>query len=52
MNETMSREAVALNVINKINQKRKFTYRKNNFLTPVLERLLYNALLQTRFDYD
>ena len=52
MNETMSSEVMVLNVINKINQKLMFIYHKNNFLTPALERLLYNTLIQTRFDYD
>ena len=52
MNETMSSEVMVLNVINKINQKLMFIYHKNNFLTPALERLLCNALIQTRFDYD
>ena len=44
MNETMSREVMVLNVINKINQKLMFIYHKNNFLTPGLERLLCNSL--------
>ena len=33
MDETMSGEAMALNVIHKINNKPKFLYRKNDFLT-------------------
>ena len=51
MDETMSGEAMALNVIHKINNKLKFLYRKNDFLTPPLRRLLCNALIQPHFDY-
>ena len=51
MDETMSGEAMALNVIHKINNKLKFLYRKNVFLTPKLRRLLCNALIQPHFDY-
>ena len=36
MDETMSGEAMALKVINKINRKLKFPYLKNRFLTPGL----------------
>ena len=50
LDETMSGEAMALNVVNKINNKLKFLYRKNIFLT-ALRRLLYNALIQPHFDY-
>ena len=48
--ESMSGEPMALKVINKINGKLKFLYRKNKFLTPEL-RLLCNALIQLHFDY-
>ena len=51
MDETMSGEAMALYVIHKINNKLKFLYRKNDFLTPTLRRLLCNALIQPHFDY-
>ena len=47
----MSRQAVAFNVVNIINSKLKFLYRKNSFLTPGLRRLLCNALIQPHFDY-
>ena len=46
----MSGEAMALNVINKINNKLKFLHRKNSFLIPALRRLLCNALIQSHFD--
>ena len=51
LDETMPRETMALSVINKINNKLKFVYRKNRFLTPTLRQLLCNALIQSHFDY-
>ena len=51
MDEKMSGEAMTLYVIYKINNKLKFLYRKNDFLTPTLRRLLCNALIQPHFDY-
>ena len=51
LGDTMSRETMALFVINKINNKLKFLYRKNRFLTPTLRRLLCNALIQPHFNY-
>ena len=42
---------MALSVLNKVNAKLKFLYRKNKFLTPALRRLLCNALIQPHFDY-
>ena len=50
MNE-MSGEAMALHAMHKIDNKLKFLYRKNDFLTPSLKRLLCNALIQPHFDY-
>ena len=50
MDETMSGETMALNVIHELN-KLKFRYRKNVFLTPKVRRLLCNALIQPHFDY-
>ena len=47
----MSGEAMARNVTHKINNKLKFLYRKNVFLTPKLRRLPCNALIQPHFDY-
>ena len=41
----------AFNVIRKINNKLRFLYCKNVFLTPKLRRLLCNALIQPHFDY-
>ena len=46
LDETMSTETMALSVINKVNNKLKFLYQKNRFLTPTLRQLLCNALIQ------
>ena len=52
LGESMSGELMTtLKVINNINGKLKFLYRKNKFLTPELHRILYNALIQPHFDY-
>ena len=51
LDETMSGEAMALNVVHKINNKLNFLYRKNSFLTPALRCLLCNVLIQPHFDY-
>ena len=40
LDETMSGESMALKNIKKINQKLKFLYRKSQFLTPELRRLM------------
>ena len=42
---------MTLKTIKKINQKLKFLYRKNQFLTPELRQLLCNAIIQPHFDY-
>ena len=42
---------MALNVVSKIDTRLKFLYRKNKFLSPQLRPLLFNALIQPRFDY-
>ena len=44
-------ETMACSFINKINNKLKFLYRKNRFLTPTLRWLPCNALTQPHFDY-
>ena len=51
LDETMSGEAMALSVINKINNSLKFVYWKNRFLTLTLRRLLCSLLIQPHFDY-
>ena len=42
---------VSFNVIHKINNKLKFSYRENDFLTPKLRHLLCYAQIQPHFDY-
>ena len=42
---------MVLKVINKINGKLEFLYRKNRYLSPKLQRMLCNALIQPHFDY-
>ena len=37
-------------IIKKINLKLKLLYRKNRFLTPKLQQLLCNAIIQQHFD--
>ena len=51
LEESLSGESMTLNVVSKINTRLKFFYRKNNFLSPQLRRLLCNALIQPHFDY-
>ena len=51
LDETMSGELMALKIINKINSKLKFLYRKNRFLRPEIRRILCSALIQPHFDY-
>ena len=51
LDETMSGEPMTLNVINKINSKLKFLYRKDRVLRPELRRMLCNVLIQPHFDY-
>ena len=51
LDETLSGESMALNVINKINTRLKFLHRKSRFLSLPLRRLLCNALIQPHFDY-
>ena len=51
LDESMLGEAITLKVINKINSRLKFLYRKNRYLIPYLKRLLCNALIQPHFDF-
>ena len=48
---TFSGESMTLKVINKINSRLRFLYRKNEFLSPPLRRLHFNCLLEPHFDY-
>ena len=51
LDETLSGESMALKIINKINGKLKFLYRKSRFLSPELQRMLCNGLIQPHFNY-
>ena len=51
LDESLSGESMALNVIDKINLRLKFLQRQNRFLTPLLRRILCNAQIQPLFDY-
>ena len=51
LDESLSGESMALYVMDKINNKIKFLYRKSKYLTKSLRRLLCNALIQPHFDY-
>ena len=51
LDETLSGKPMAIKTLNKVNEKLKFLYRKNKFLTPILRRMLCNALVQLHFNY-
>ena len=51
LDESLSRESMALKVIDKINSRLKFLHRQNRFSTFPLRRRLCNALIQPHFDY-
>ena len=44
LDQNLSGESMALNVIDQVNSRLKFLHRQNGFLTPPLRRLLCNAL--------
>ena len=52
LDDSMSGEPMALRVIKKINDRLKFLYRKKDFLTPALRRLLCNAIILFFFLYS
>ena len=51
LDESLSGESMALNVIDKINSRLKFLLDKIVFLSTTLRRLLCNALIQPLFGY-
>ena len=51
LDETLSGKSMALKVINKVNSRLRFLYRKNRFLSPLLRRLLGNSQIQPHFGY-
>ena len=50
LDESLSGESMALNVIDKVNSHLKFLHRQNRFLTSPLGRHLCDALIQPLFD--
>ena len=50
LDQSLSGESMALNVIDKVNSRLKFLHRQNRFLTPRLSRLLCDTLIQPLFD--
>ena len=50
LDQSLSGESMALNVIDKVNSRLKFLHRQNRFLTPPLSRLLCDTLIQPLFD--
>ena len=50
LNESLSGESMALNILSKINTRLKFIYQKNKPLPPQLRQLLCNVLIQPHFD--
>ena len=51
LDENLSGEPMALQVIKKINTRLRFLYRKNRFLSQPFRRLLSTAIIQPHFDY-
>ena len=51
LDESLSGESMAMNVIDKINSRLQFLYRQNLSLTHPLCRILCNALIKPLFDY-
>ena len=47
----MFEETMAPSVTNKTNNRLKFPYRKNRFLTSTLRGLICNAIIQLHFEY-
>ena len=47
----ISGEGMAVKVLNKVNSRLRFLYRKQSLLNTPLRRLLCNALIQPHFDY-
>ena len=51
LNKNLSGGSMALEVINKINSRPRYLYRKNRFVSQLIFRPICNALIQPRFDY-
>ena len=51
LDESLSGESMALQVLNKINSRLSFLYRQDRFLNRMLRRLQSNSMIQLFFDY-
>ena len=51
LDKNLSGEAMTLKVINKIDSRLHFLYRKNRYLSSYQKRLLCNTIIQPHFDY-
>lgn len=51
LDNTKSGEPMACKTLKKINSKLSLMYRKKEFLTPLLQRRLYNSQIQPHFKY-
>ena len=51
LDESLYGEAMALKIVNKINGRFEFLFKKNRYLTPYLKRHLCNALIHPHFDH-
>ena len=51
LDNDLSRESMATKVLRLVNNRLKFLYRKQKFLTLSLRRLLCNALIRPHYDY-
>ena len=51
LDDTLSRQEMALKVLKKVNGRLRFLYRQGKYLNPQLRRMLCNTLIQPHFDY-
>ena len=51
LDENMSGEAMAMMVLKKVNEKKKFLYRQSRCISYPLKRILYNTLIQPHYDF-
>ena len=52
LDECLSGEKIAANIIKKVGARLKFLYRQNQFLNQTTRQILANALIQCYFDYS
>ena len=51
LDEYLSGKSMVLHIVDKINSSLTFLYKQNRFLNKPLRMLLYNAMIQSFFDY-